>query len=135
MGQPSTLRTRQPSTPLERGLYQLFRLSSFGSAVATAGFVGYLFIGGSLHVAGIYAPPFPVMSFSDPVYTILGFLVGALFCVLSGSLTLLTLLVSVEDANAEFVILMSLIAFGFGAAIVRITIGPVQECLSTIGGL
>lgn len=135
MDQPSTLRTRQPSTPLERGLCRLFRLSSFGSAVAITGFVGYLFIGGSLYVAGIYAPPFPVMSFSDPVFAILGFLVGGLTCILSGSLTLLTLLVSTEDANAEFVILMSLIAFGFGAAIVRMTIGPVQESLSTIGGL
>ncbi|RBI58773.1 hypothetical protein DMJ13_25755 [halophilic archaeon] len=73
------------------------------------------------------------MSFTDPIFTILSFLVGGLICLLSGSLTLLTLLVNPEGANAEFVILISLIAFGFGAATVQITVGPVQNCLNAIG--
>ena len=108
----------------------MFRLASVGSAVTVAGFIGYLGIGIALHVAGVYTPPFPVMSFSDPVFTSLGFLVGGLVCLLSGSLTFLTLLAIVKDATAEFVLLMSLIAFGFGAATVRVTAGAVLTWLA-----
>ncbi|WP_228546370.1 hypothetical protein [Halegenticoccus tardaugens] len=95
-----------------------------------AGFVGYLSIGIALHVTGVYTPPSPVMSFSNPVFTSLSFLVGGLICLLSGSLTFLTLLASVKYANAEFVVLMSLIAFGFGAATVRVTAGAVLTWLA-----
>lgn len=133
MPHPSALRAWHPSTPLERGLYRVFRLASVGSAVTVVGFLGYLSIGIALHVTGVYTPPFPVMSFSDPVFTSLSFLVGGLICLLSGSLTVLTLLASVKDANAEFVLLMSLIAFGFGAATVRVTAGPVLTWLAAIG--
>ncbi|WP_433634788.1 hypothetical protein [Halomicrococcus sp. NG-SE-24] len=86
-----------------------------------------------LNATGVYMPPFPVMSFSDPVFTSLSFLIGGLICLLSGSLTVLTLLTSVKDANSEFVLLMSLIAFGFGAATVRITAGPVLTWLAGLG--
>ena len=133
MDHPSALRTRHLSTPLERGLYRVFRLASVGSAVTVAGFVGYLSIGIALNVTGVYTPPFSVMSSSDPVFTSLSFLVGGLICLLSGSLTFLTLLASVKDANAEFVLLMSLIAFGFGAATVRVTVGPVLTWLAELG--
>ncbi|SDN15985.1 hypothetical protein SAMN04487949_3537 [Halogranum gelatinilyticum] len=64
---------------------------------------------------------------------ILSFLIGALICLLSGSLTLLTLLASVKDANAEFVLLMSLIAFGFGAATIRVTAAPLLAWLAALG--
>lgn len=74
--------------------------------------------------------PYQVLSLSDPVFTSLSFLVGGFICLLSGSLTFLTLLASVKDANAEFVLLMSLIAFGFGAATVRVTAGPVLTWLA-----
>lgn len=134
MKSPSFIRTRRPSTPLERGFFRLFRLSSLGSAVTITCFVSYLLIGGSLHIAGYYAPPFSVMSLSDPFFTILGSFVGGFTCVLSGSLTLLTLLADVKEANAEFVILMSMVAFGCGAATMQITSEPVYECLSTLGG-
>lgn len=121
-----------PSTPLERGLYRVFRLSSIGSAAIVVGLVGYLFIGIPLYMAGIYTPPFTLVSFSDPVFTILSFLIGGLICLLSGSLALLTLLAGVKDSNSEFVVLMSLIAFGFGTATIRVTAGPVQNYLATI---
>ncbi|SEO99560.1 hypothetical protein SAMN04487948_11014 [Halogranum amylolyticum] len=121
-----------PSTPLERELYRVFRLSSAGSAVTIISFVGYLCIGSALHIARVYTPSFPLMSFSDPVFTILCFLTGGLICLLSGSLTCLTLLVSVKDANAEFVLLTSLIAFGFGAATVRITVNPILAWLAAL---
>ncbi len=130
MPHPSALQAWQPSTPLERGLYRVFRLSSVGCALTVAGFVGYLSIGIALHVTGVYTPPSPVMSFSNPVFTSLSFLVGGLICLLSGSLTFLTLLASVKYANAEFVVLMSLIAFGFGAATVRVTAGAVLTWLA-----
>lgn len=133
MGHPFALWTQHLSTPLERGLHRMFRLSSVGSAATAIGFVGYLCIGVALNLVGVYTPPFPVMSFSDPVFTILSFLTGGLICLLSGSLTFLTLLGSVKDANAEFVVLMSLIAFGFGAATVRVMAGPVLTWLATIG--
>ena len=112
MPHPAGLRTRQPSTPLERGLYRVFQLSSVGSAVSVVSFVGYLCIGGALHVVGVFMPPFQVLSFSDPVFTMLSFLTDGLICLLSGSLTLLTLLLGSKDANSEFVILLSLIGFG-----------------------
>jgi hypothetical protein len=101
--------------------------------VTVVGFVGYLNIGSALYVTDIYKLPFPMMSFSDPVFTSLRFLIGGPICLLSGSLTFLTHLASVKDANAEFVLLMSLIAFGFGAATVRVTAGPALTWLAAIG--
>ncbi len=135
MTYPSALRTWHPSTPLERELYRVFRLSTVGSAVTVVGFVGYLCIGIVLHIAGIYMPPFPFLSFSDPVFMILSFGIGGFICLLSGSLISLTLLTSVKDANAEFVLLMSLIAFGFGVATVRFTAGPVLSWLVALGSV
>ena len=38
-----------------------------------------------------------------------------------------------KDANAEFVLLLGLIAFGFGAATVRVTAGPVLTWLAALG--
>ncbi|QLH82072.1 hypothetical protein [Halosimplex pelagicum] len=73
------------------------------------------------------------MGFSDPVFISLSFLIGGLICLLSGSFTFLTLLASVKDANAEFVLLLSLIAFGFGAATVRVTAEPVLTWLAGLG--
>lgn len=73
------------------------------------------------------------MSLSDPVFTSLSFLVGGLIFPLSGSLAFLTLLASVKDANAEFALLTSLIASGFGAATVRVTAGPVLTWLAGLG--
>ena len=107
----------------------MFRLSSVGIAVSVLGFVGYLCIGVTLHVAGVYAPPFPVLSFADPVFTILDFLTGGLLCLLSGSYMLLTLLGGMKDTNSEFVVLMIFIAFGFGAVPLWITAGPIQNHL------
>ncbi|RBI59541.1 hypothetical protein DMJ13_22555 [halophilic archaeon] len=75
------------------------------------------------------------MSFSDPIFTIVSFLTGCFICGASGSFTLLTLIIGANDANAEFVILMSLIAFGFGAATMRVTFGPVQEILLNMTAL
>jgi hypothetical protein len=135
MNQSSAVRTRSPSTPLERGLFALFRLAVLGGKATAIGLVGYLAFGFLLHISGIYDPMFHVMTLSDPVFVTLTFLVGGFICILSGSLTLLTLLVSVHDANADFVILMSLIALGFGSAAVRMTVGPVHECLSAIWGV
>jgi len=132
MPHPTATQKWHPSTLLERGLYRVFRLASVGSAVTGAGFIGYLSVGIALHITGVYTPPFPVMSFSDPVFVSLSFLIGVLICLLSGSFTVLTHLASVKDANTEFVILMSLIAFGFGAATVRVTAGPVLTLLATI---
>jgi hypothetical protein len=133
MSHPSIPRAWQLSTPFEQGLYRVFRLALVGNVVTVVGFVGYLSIGTALNVTGVYTPPFSVMSFSDPVFTGLGFLVGWLICLLSGSLTFLTLLASEKEANAEFVLLMGLIAFGFGAATVRVTVGPVLRLIVGLG--
>jgi hypothetical protein len=92
MPHPSSPRAWQLSTPLEQGLYRVFRLALVGNVVTVVGFIGYLSIGTALNVTGVYTPPFSVMSFSDPVFIGLGFLVGLLICLLSGSLTCLTLL-------------------------------------------
>ncbi len=134
MNHPPFRRTRQPSTPLERGLFRVFRLSSLGTVAVVVWLFGYLFIGFTLNVVGIYEPEFAVMGFTDPFFIISSFLAGAFICLMSGSLTLLTLLVDVKDANAEIVILLSLIGFGFGAATMRVTFGPVQACLAGLGG-
>ena len=135
MPHPSALRAWHPSTPLEQGLYRVLRLSWAGSAATLVSFVAYLCIGLSLHLAGIYTPPFALLSFSDPVFVILGFLIGGFICLFSGSLTLLTLLASVKDAKAYFVLLMSLIAFGFGAATVRVTADPALSWFVAFGSV
>lgn len=134
MNHPPFRRVRQPSTPLERGFYRLYHLSTLGTAVVCIWLFGYLLVGFTLHIAGIYAPEFAVMSFTDPIFITSSFIAGAFICGMAGSLTLLTLLMDVRDANAEFVILLSLIAFGFGAATMRVTFGPVQTYLAGLGG-
>jgi|AntRauTorckE6833_2_1112554.scaffolds.fasta_scaffold00975_10 hypothetical protein len=69
MGYRPFRRTRQPATPLERGFYRVYQLSSLGSAAAIACFIGYVFGGFSLYIAGIYTPSFPVMSLTEPFFT------------------------------------------------------------------
>lgn len=130
MNHPPFRRTRQPSTPLERGLFRLYRLSTLGTGTISIWLFGYLLVGLALHRVGVYQPEFALMSFADPFFIMSSFVIGAFVCAMSGSLTLLTLLVDVKDANSEFVILLGLIAFGFGAAIIRVTFDPVQACLT-----
>lgn len=105
MNDPPFRRTRTPSTPLERSLFRLYQLSSLGSVATITVFVGYVLVGFTLHVAGIYDPTFQVVSLSDLFFTTSSFLSGAFICAMSGTLTLLTVLVDTRDANAEFVIL------------------------------
>lgn len=130
-----TERVREPATPLERGALRLFRLSSIGGVVVVSGFISYLVLGGVFHWLGFYNPEFPILSFSDPVFTILGLLTGIIFCVMPGSLTIATHFLVQKDARANFVMLMSLIAFGFGAATLRVTAGPALTCLAELLGL
>lgn len=75
------------------------------------------------------------MSFDDPFFTILGFLTGAFVCLSSGLLVLLTLLLEPRDGRADFVVLLSLIAFGCGAAAMRVTADSAQSCLAQLVGL
>jgi hypothetical protein len=110
----------------------VFQLSSFGCIVSFIIFVGYLCLAVVLHGVGVYMPPFQVLNFSDPIFTMLGFLTGGLICLLSGTLTLLTLFLETKGTNSGFVILLSLIAFGFGAATLRITAGPLQDHLASV---
>jgi hypothetical protein len=124
-----------PSTPLERVLTRLLRIATLGSTIICLSFGGYLLIGYSLHLIGVYTPTFAVLSLSDPFFILLGCCTGVVICTMSGSLLVLTLLAGVKDANAEFVILMSLIGFGFGAATVRVTIGAITAYLALVGFL
>lgn len=130
-----TERAREPATPLEHGALRLFRVSSVGGLVVVSGFISYLVLGGVFHWLGFYSPEFSVMSFGDPVFTILGSLTGIVICVMSGSLAIATRLLVQKDARANFVMLMSLIAFGFGAATLRVTAGPALTCLAELLGL
>lgn len=128
-------RAREPATPLERWAFRSFRLSSIGSAVVVTVFIGYLILGTASHWLGFYNPEFRVLSFDDPVFTILGAVTGVIICLTSSSLAVSTHLLEPKDEKANFVILMCLIAFGFGAATLRVTAGPVQTCLTELLGL
>ncbi|RDZ35667.1 hypothetical protein C5B89_18250 [Haloferax sp. Atlit-47N] len=66
------------------------------------------------------------MGFTDPIFTILIFLTGLFICAMSGTLAVLTFLLSPNDSKANFVVMVSLISFGFGAATMRITFGAAQ---------
>ena len=123
---------RQPTTPLERGLCHLYRLVIPGAILITICFLGYVVIGFSLFVAGIYQPTYSVMGFTDPIFISLSFLTGLFICAMSGSLAVLTFLLTPDDSRASFVVTMSLIAFGSGAATIRTTFEPVQACLTEI---
>jgi len=72
------------------------------------------------------------MGFTDPFFIVLSFLTGLLICAMSGILTVLTILLSPNDSKADFIITMSLIAFGFGGATMRATFEAVQACLVEI---
>lgn len=130
-----TERAREPATPLERGALRLFRLSSIGSAVIVTVFLGYLIFSAACHWLGFYNPGFRVLSFEDPVFTILGTITGAIICLTSGSLAVSTHFLEPRDERTSFVIFTSLIAFGFGAATLRVTVGPAQTCLVELLGL
>ncbi|AGB31751.1 hypothetical protein C488_14842 [Natrinema pellirubrum DSM 15624] len=75
------------------------------------------------------------MSFTDPVFTTLSFLTGLFICATSGTLAVLTVLLAPNDSKANFVVLMSLIAVGFGAATMRVTFKAVQACLAEIANI
>jgi hypothetical protein len=104
--QPPSTRSREPSTPFERAAFRLFRQATIGCVGIVTGFIGYLLIGSGLHLIGLYDPGFQIMSFDDPVFTLLGFLTGAFVCLSSGLLVLLTLLLEPRDGRAEFVVLL-----------------------------
>ncbi len=125
-------RLRQPTTPFERGFFRLFQLVTPGAILSTLSFLGYVVIGFSLWAVGVYEPAYSVMSFTDPVFIGLSFLTGLFICATSGTLAVLTLLLGPNDSKANFVVLMSLIAFGFGAATMRVTSKAVQPCLAQI---
>ncbi|TKX73380.1 hypothetical protein EXE46_14590 [Halorubrum sp. GN11_10-6_MGM] len=72
------------------------------------------------------------MGFTDPIFISLSFLTGLFICAMSGSLAVLTFLLTPDDSRASFVVTMSLIAFGSGAATIRATFEPVQACLTEI---
>jgi len=61
-------RIRQPTTPLERGLFRLYQLVSPGALLVTICFIGYVVIGFSLSFVGIYEPAYSVMGFTDPFF-------------------------------------------------------------------
>lgn len=125
-------RIRQPTTPLERGLFRLYQLASPGAFLVTICFVGYVVIGFSLSVVGIYDPAYSVMDFTDPFFTGLSFLAGFFISTMAGTLAVLTLLLSPNDSKANFDVIMSFIALGFGAATMRVTFGAVQVYLADI---
>ena len=132
MGHRPFRRIRRPSTPLERGLFRLYQLVSPGALLVTICFIGYVVIGFSLSFVGIYEPAYSVMGFTDPFFTILSFLTGLFISTMSGTLAVLTLLLSPNDSKANFVVMVSFIALGFGAATMRVTFGAVQACLAEI---
>lgn len=127
-----TERARKPATLLERGTFRLFRLSAIGSVGIVTGFIGYLILGAVSHWLGFYEPGFKVLSIEDPVFTIFGAITGAIICLTSGSLAVSTHLLEPRDEKASFVILMSLIAFGFGAATIRVTSSPALTYLTKL---
>jgi len=107
-------RIRQPTTPIERGFFRLYQLVTPGAILSTVCFLGYVVIGFILSFVGLYEPAYSVMGFTDPFFIVLSFLTGLLICAMSGILTVLTILLSPNDSKADFIITMSLIAFGFG---------------------
>jgi hypothetical protein len=125
-------RIRQPTTPLERGFFRLYQLVTPGAILSTICFLGYVVIGFSLSFVGVYEPTYSVMGFTDPFFTILSFLTGFFICAMSGTLTVLTVLLSPNDSKANFVVTMSLISFGFGAATMRVTFKTAQVYLAEI---
>jgi len=125
-------RIRQPTTPFERGLFRLYQLVSPGTIFITTCFIGYVVIGFSLSFVGIYEPTYSVMGFTDPFFTSLSFLTGLFISTMSGTLAALTLLLSPNDSKADFVVVVSFITLGFGAATMRVTFGAVQACLVEI---
>jgi len=125
-------RIRQPTTPFERGFFRLYQLVTPGAILSTICFLGYVVIGFSLSFVGVYEPAYSVMGFTDPFFTSLSFLTGLFICAMSGTLAVLTFLLGPNDTKANFVVTMSLIAFGFGAATMRVTFEAVQACLAEI---
>jgi len=125
-------RIRQPTTAVERGFFRLYQLVTPGAILSTVFFFGYVVIGFSLSFVGVYEPAYSVMGFTDPFFTSLSFLTGLFICAMSGTLAVLMVLLSPNDSKANFVVTMSLIAFGFGAATIRVTFRAIQACLAEI---
>ena len=119
-------RQEQIRTPIESTLFYLQRSSMYDAGVAAVGFGGYLALGYGAVTAGIFTPAYQFASFTDPIFTVTALAVGLLLSVSTGTLTLLTLLTGTDDANAEFVILMSMVGFGFSIGLVRITVRSVM---------
>ena len=121
---------RRTRTPIERILLQFHRGSAYGAGIATIGFAGYLALGYAVSAFSVFTPAYPFASFEDPVFLTIALVLGVLLAISTGTLTLLTLLTGTDDSNAEFVILVSMIGFGFSTALLRVTFKPFLTLLS-----
>jgi len=125
-------RIRQPTTPIEKGFFDCISLLHLEPFSVLSVFWDMSLSASFLSFVGLYEPAYSVMGFTDPFFIVLSFLTGLPICAMSGILTVLTILLSPNDSKADFIITMSLIAFGFGGATMRATFEAVQACLVEI---
>lgn len=121
--EPSSALLPEIASLLERS----FRISTIigvcGFLVSFILFVGYLCIGGILIAVGSPAAPTSLLSLQSDSGFYLSVTTVALFIVqATGSLLLYQFLTDVETERAQFVMLMSYIGLGFGAAALRFTL-------------
>lgn len=96
-----------------------------GMLVSTALFVGYVVVGWSLTVVeSSWAPPEFLSVTGDPGFFLTGTLVSLFVVQATASLMLYHFLTGFEDDRSQFVVLMSYIGFGSGAAALRFLLPP-----------
>jgi len=93
--------------------------------VSTFLFVGYVVIGWILTVLEAPWEPAEFLSITDdPIFVLTGVLVSVLVLQTSASLILYNFLTGLEDKRSRFVVLMSYVGLGFGAAGLRFLLQP-----------
>lgn len=106
-------------TSLEKSVY----VGIQGMILTGTAAIGYLLIGGILTITGGPLAPANFLSLdADPYFNMAAVAVSIFLVQASASLILYKFLTDVESQRSQFVILMSYIALGFGAAALKLTL-------------
>lgn len=131
--EPPQSRITVIATLLERYLSLAVYIGVRGLIFFGSWFVLYTIIGLSVDMLGWFNLPYPPLSLeSDPIFVIGGAIVGVFVVQSAGSLLLYHFLVGIEDEKSEFAVLMGFISLGFGGALLRVTLFPALQTVSSL---
>ena len=120
--QPPDTRTVRVAELLERTAGIAIRLGRNGMFLTAPILIGYVLLGALLTWTGLVTLPYPFLSVaSDPVFNLLGFVVGCAITLAGGGLLVLLLMNGFQRVRNQLALLLIGMSVGSGVAILRLT--------------